>query len=291
MPHGTMRLGPLEVTALCDLAPHFPSPFSRAFPTIPAERHDDIRTRYPSAFDGPDEWVFHDHCFLVRTPSKLLLFDTGIGGPETLGAQWIRTAARLPDELAEVGVDPLDVDVVAISHAHLDHVGWNVVREGDEVRPRFPNARYALQRAEWEGFPPAGDDDDRSVFDDSLRPLEALGVLGLVDGEERLAEGVTLHLAPGHTPGHQVAVLEGGGERLALTGDLANHPAQAHEPAWRTGADMDPDHAARTRAEWFDRIEAWNALLCTAHFPEPFGRLARDDGERIWRPSADAGRG
>ena len=92
MPHGTTRLGSMEITALCDLAPHFPSPFSKAFPTIPPERHDEIRARYPSAFDGPDEWVFHDHCFLIRTPASLILFDTGIGGPETLGAQWIRTA-------------------------------------------------------------------------------------------------------------------------------------------------------------------------------------------------------
>src|SRR3954465_676728 len=103
MPHGTTRLGPLEVTALCDLSPHFPSPFSKAFPTIPAERRDAIRARYGSAFDGPDEWVFHDHCYLVRAASKLILFDTGIGGPETLGAQWIRTPGRLPAGLAEAG--------------------------------------------------------------------------------------------------------------------------------------------------------------------------------------------
>jgi glyoxylase-like metal-dependent hydrolase (beta-lactamase superfamily II) len=290
VPHGTARLGDLEITALCDMAPHFPEPFSRAFPTIPAERHDEIRTRYPAAFDGPDEWVFHDHCFLVRTPSTLILFDTGMGGPETLGAQWIETAGALPGELESVGVEAEDVDVVAISHAHLDHIGWNLIRNeaGADPRPRFPNARYALQRAEWDHFPRG--DDDGSAFDDSLAPLEALGVLGLVDGDERLADGVTLHHTPGHTPGHQVMVLEADGHWAVLSGDLSNHPAQTSDPTWRTGADMAPDEAAATRAEWFDRIEGWNALLCTAHFPEPFGHLLRAaDGTRAWDPRPPKG--
>jgi glyoxylase-like metal-dependent hydrolase (beta-lactamase superfamily II) len=286
MPHGTIRVGDIEVTALCDLSPHFPAPFSRAFPTIPPERHDEIRARYPAAFDGPDEWVFHDHCYLVRTPAATVLFDTGIGDASTLGAEWVGTPGELPAELEAAGALPEDIEVVVISHAHLDHIGWNLVRDdaGAEPRPRFPNARYALQRAEWEGFLAAGDEDDGTAFDQSLRPLEALGVLGLVEGEERLGDAITLHHTPGHTPGHQVAVLESRGDRAVLVGDLANHPAQAGEPTWRTGADMSADQAARTRSDWFERIEGWTATMCTAHFPEPFGRLARENGERVWRP-------
>jgi glyoxylase-like metal-dependent hydrolase (beta-lactamase superfamily II) len=286
MPHGTRLLGGFEITALCDLSPHFPSPFSKAFPTIPPERHDEIRARYPAAFDGPDVWVFHDHCYLLRTPTASVLFDTGMGGAWTLGSQWIGVTGGLPEELAAADVVPGGIDVVVISHAHLDHIGWTLDTDG---APLFPNARYALQRAEWEGFPAAGDSDDETAFDQSLRPLEALGVLDLVNGEERLAEGLTLHLAAGHTPGHQVAVLESRGERAVLSGDLANHPGQTAEPSWRTGADMDPDSAAATRARWFDTIEEWDALLCTAHFPEPFGHLRREGGVRIWSPLPSPG--
>jgi glyoxylase-like metal-dependent hydrolase (beta-lactamase superfamily II) len=287
MPHGTTRVGSIEVTALCDTAPHYPQPFSKAFPTIPQERHDEIRARYPDAFDGPDEWVFHDHCYLIRTPSALILFDTGVGGPETLWAGWVRPG-ELPGELEAASVAAAEIDVVAVSHAHLDHIGWNVVYDGDAgAAPRFPNARYVLQRAEWEEFPAGGDDEDRSAFDLSVGPLDALGVLHLADGVERLEGGVTLHPTPGHTPGHQVLVVEGGGDRAVLSGDLANHPAQTAEPSWRTEADQDPEHAASTRAEWLDRVEAWNALLCTAHFPDPFGRLRREGGLRSFHPLED----
>jgi glyoxylase-like metal-dependent hydrolase (beta-lactamase superfamily II) len=287
MPHGTVRIGDMEITALCDMAPPFLETFAEAFPTIPPERHAEIRARYPTAFDGPDHWVFHDHCFLVRTPSKVILFDTGIGGPTALGAQWFDIVGSLPAELEAAGAAPEDVDVVAISHAHVDHIGWNLELPGDgatDAKPRFPNARYALQRGDWEAFATIDDEGDREAFEQCLHPLESLGVLGLVDGDERLASGATLRHAPGHTPGHQVLVLDSGDQRAVLSGDLANHPAQTADPSWRSGADMEPDRAAATRAAWFDDIERSESMLCTAHYPEPFGRLRRDDGLRVWSP-------
>ena len=290
MPHGTVRIGDIEVTALCDVLADFPQPFSRAFPTIPEDRRAEFVARHPEAFSGPDTWLLHDHCYLVRTSERLILVDTGVGGNGTLGVEWIKTEGGLPAELEQVGVASEDVDVVVITHAHLDHIGWNLVRDGDggdggAARPRFANARYAVQRAEWEGFVRDGDEFDRKAFEQSLRPLESLGVLQLVDDGERVADGVTLRLAPGHTPGHQVVALESGGERAVLSGDLANHPAQVTEPAWVASGDLDPEGAAVTRARWLDTVEEWNATLCTAHFPQPFGRLAREDGRRVWRPS------
>jgi glyoxylase-like metal-dependent hydrolase (beta-lactamase superfamily II) len=286
VPHGTVRAGDIKVTALCDVVGHYPRPFAQAFPTIPPERHDEFRARYPEAFDGPDAWMLHAHCYLVRAGSTTLLVDTGVGDVGTMGAEWIHSSGGLPGELEGAGVAAAAIDVVAITHAHLDHIGWSVIRHGSEVEPMFPNARYAIQRAEWEGFTLTGDEDDRMAFDQSLAPLQALGVLGLADGEERLTEGVTLHLAPGHTPGHQVVLLESRGERAVLSGDLANHPAQVTEPSWRSRGDRDPDTAAITRTQWLDAVERWNALLCTAHFPQPFGHLARGDGGRFWRPEA-----
>jgi glyoxylase-like metal-dependent hydrolase (beta-lactamase superfamily II) len=254
-----------------------------AFPDVPEDHWPDIRARYPEAFDGEEEWRLHDYCYLVRTGRTVLLVDTGVGPVWALGAKWILSGGGLPDELAAAGVEVADVDTVVLTHAHLDHIGWNLHRTGRQVGPRFPNARYLLQRAEWEGFLDRGDEVDRAAFHQSVTPLESLGVLDLLDGERRIGEGLTVAPAPGHTPGHQVLVVESRGELAAITGDLANHPAQAEEPAWRASGDMDPQPAAESRARLLDRLEADGATICTAHWPGPFAHLVRRDGRRVVR--------
>jgi glyoxylase-like metal-dependent hydrolase (beta-lactamase superfamily II) len=69
-----------------------------------------------------------------------------------------------------------------------------------------------------------------------------------------------------------------------LSGDLSNHPAQVMEPGWRSSGDMDPALASWTRRRWLDRVEVEDMLLCTAHYPQPFGRLTREDGRRYFAP-------
>jgi hypothetical protein len=98
----------------------FPRPFARAFPTIPTERHDEFRARYPENFRGPEAWQMHDHCYAVRSAGALLLVDTGVGDRDTLGAQWFRTTGGLPSELEAVGLAPNDVDVVVITSTTSD---------------------------------------------------------------------------------------------------------------------------------------------------------------------------
>jgi glyoxylase-like metal-dependent hydrolase (beta-lactamase superfamily II) len=48
--------------------------------------------------------------------------------PGRPGATWIGTPGRLPTELAAVGVEPNEIDLVVLTHLHLDHVGWNLAR-------------------------------------------------------------------------------------------------------------------------------------------------------------------
>lgn len=280
MPHGSIDVGEVVVSALCDMVVAFPRPYRASFPDVPAQRWPQIRARHPDAFRG-DEWLMHHHAYLVRSGGRTVLVDTGVGPSGTLAASWFGASGRLLEDLADAGFAPGDVDVVVLTHAHLDHIGWNLDLAADEPRPTFPNARYVLQRAEWERFPQVGDDDDRAAFDAGVRPLERLGVLDLIDGESRLAPGVTATPAPGHTPGHQVVLVESGEQRAAITGDLANHPAQVTDPSWRTGSDLDPDDAARSRTELFARFEADRSVVCTAHWPDPFARLVREDGMRF----------
>jgi glyoxylase-like metal-dependent hydrolase (beta-lactamase superfamily II) len=214
----------------------------------------------------------------------VVLVDTGVGGPGAPGASWIGTPGRLPGELAGAGVDPDEVDLVVLTHLHLDHIGWNLAWDAGRPRPRFGGARYLVQRADWERFAREGDDDDRAAFERCVRPLRDLGALELLDGDRALSAELSLLHTPGHTPGSQSLLVRSGGAALLLWGDAANHPAQVDQPAWGPGSDLQPAAARATRRRLLGLLEAEGAWLGPAHFPEPFGTVAGDGEGRHWRP-------
>src|SRR5829696_4772528 len=93
--------------------------------------------------------------------------------------------------MAEEGVAPEDVDVVFLTHLHIDHVGWNTDRDGELV---FPSARYVTHR---DGVASArGSERPHIVRAVAPVPFEE------VAGETELAEGVTAFDIIGHFPGH-----------------------------------------------------------------------------------------
>jgi glyoxylase-like metal-dependent hydrolase (beta-lactamase superfamily II) len=282
MAHRSLTVGGVQVTAVCDVTGDFPAPLERAFPAVPAAAWAPWRRRHPEAFSGTDHWRLRDWCFVVRARDRVVLVDTGVGGPGVPGATWIGAPGRLPEELAAAGVDPDEIDLVVLTHLHLDHVGWNLAWDGDRPRPRFPRARYLVQRADWELFGSRGDENDREAFDRCVAPLRDLGVAELVDGDRVLDRQLALLHTPGHTPGSQSLLVASGDDTVLLWGDVANHPAQIGEPDWGPGSDVQPEVARRTRRRLLERIETEAMRLAPAHFPEPFGTVTRVDGARRW---------
>jgi glyoxylase-like metal-dependent hydrolase (beta-lactamase superfamily II) len=282
MAHGTVTVGAVQITALCDVVGDFPVALGLAFPGVERAAWEPYRRRYPEAFGGTDRWRLRDWCFVVRARDRVVLVDTGVGEAGTPGASWIGAPGRLPQELAAAGVEPDEIDVVLLTHLHLDHVGWNLAWDDDRPRPRFPQARYLLQRADWELFASQGDDNDREAFERCVRPLQTLGVVELLDGDRVLGPELTVLHTPGHTPGSQSLLVRSGGDAALLWGDVANHPAQLAEPAWSPRSDVRPEQARRTRQALLDRVETERMWLAPAHFPQPFGAVIRVEGRRRW---------
>ena len=74
-----------------------------------------------------------------------LLIDAGVGPFAIDGL----SGGALLHELAAIGVQPTDVDVIAVSHLHLDHDGWLETKHGGVT---FPNVVVHLGRADYEFF-------------------------------------------------------------------------------------------------------------------------------------------
>lgn len=243
MPYQSKIFGGVEVVALCDAV----GPMGEA-----------IRRPLPELFPGGDfadgqEWILHFHCHLLRSQGRTVLVDTGIGGLDSPASGWAPVPGRLTAELAAVGLDPGDVDVVVLTHLHSDHASGAVADGG----PAFPNARYVIQQAEldWVGGGLMRE-----------RVIQPLGdALQVVQGNAEPVAGIKVVLAPGHTPGHQVVQVDD----LIISGDLVLHEVQLADPSIPYLYDEDAERAVRTRTALLKRA----GVLATGHLADPFVSL------------------
>ena len=164
-----------------------------------------------------------DPCYLIRHPSGDLVWDTGL--PEALadlpnglnppGAPGVHLAVpkKLTAYLADLGLTAADIEFVSFSHMHFDHTGNGNL---------FAASTWIVDK-----------DERDAMFTAAARKGEDFaGYSALEQAKTTLIEGdavhdvfgdgtVTIHQAPGHTPGHTVLLVETAGHgAVLLTGDM-----------------------------------------------------------------------
>jgi len=268
----TTSVGTLEVVSIED-AVGLLGELGELYPDVPAEAWEPYRALYPDVFEG-SQWRLRCGCFLVRGDESTVLVDTGVGPP---GA-WEWNALReggLPSALEAIGVAPDDVDVVLLTHLHIDHLGWNTGADGSVS---FPRARYLVHRDAVE-FVRARTDLPHLAR--CVVPL--LDRFELVAGETEVASGIRVRELPGHYPGHLGVQVESEGRRLELIADLAVHPAHLHEPGWVYVADGDPPTCAETRRRVLPELVDQDVLVACGHYPgSGIGRVVTRDGRVVF---------
>ena len=273
----TVRVGDVEIMQLSDGILEFD--LCNFFPTIPGEEW----TQYESYLTHEHKVRFNLGSYLIRSAGRTILVDTGLGPrpADTPDVPW----GELMRSFAASGVRPDEVNMVVMTHLHRDHVGWNVLREGQRYVPTFPNARYWRSRKDWEtSHLPDVQPQRYPNAPTCVWPLEELGLIEFMDGEHSITRELTAVPTPGHTPGHVSILITSQGQRALVLGDAAHSPAQVEEPDWVSRADMDPELTRQTRKALLDRLEREQILVAAGHFESPgFGRIVRLDGRRYWR--------
>ncbi|MET0304275.1 MAG: MBL fold metallo-hydrolase [Acidimicrobiia bacterium] len=194
---------------------------------------------------------------------QTVLIDAGVGPFATRGL----AGGALLRELAAVGVQPADVEVVAITHLHLDHDGW-VTTKADGVT--FPNAVVHVGRADFEHFVVEQASPDFRVARHKREGLQALldgGRLVLVDDELEIAPGVVALPTPGHTPGHLAFAVGDRHERVLVLGDAMYCPEQLTDADLTAMHDLDPALARRTRELLQREADRHGTQAVGCHFP------------------------
>ncbi|HZZ16550.1 MAG TPA: MBL fold metallo-hydrolase [Candidatus Sulfotelmatobacter sp.] len=216
---------------------------------------------------------------LVEAPGLRLLVDTCVGNdkPRHMLGDKAQTTPFL-QHLADLGWDRERVDIVLCTHLHVDHVGWNTMLVDGKWIPTFPNARYLIGKREFEHWSHEGDEEQRDMMVDSVRPIFDAGLVDLVEMNHRIAPEVRLMPSAGHTPGHVSVMIESGGQRAVITGDVAHHPCQMAHPEWSTSFDSDREAALSTRLRMFKEWADKPVLVIGTHYVAPTAGHVKRDG-------------
>ena len=166
--------------------------------------------------------------YAVVHPAGSLLFDTGIGtGSYEIETGFRPVIALAASDAAVRGLEPDDVVALACSHLHFDHGGQNAAFPGrPDPRPgaeREAHARTGLHDRRVGRLP------RRSYIEE--------------DGDDELLPGVRLIPTPGHTPGHQIAAVDGAAGTDRLVGSAPHPPngtARTYRGRVRRGSAWDP---------------------------------------------------
>lgn len=224
-------------------------------------------------------------CILIEHDSGLVLIDCGAGNKENArfidiyGIENQGAAGRtaLEDALAQLGHRPEDISMVIDSHLHFDHGGGNTFRnEGGEIVPTFPNARYIMQRGEFDYASHTNERTAASYFPHNFAPVAAASLIDFVEGEKEIASGIRVLPTPGHVPYHQSILLESKGEKAFYLADLV--PTAAHLPLpWIMGYDVEPLVTLETKRRVLARALKEEWLLIFEHdATHAWGRVAHD---------------
>lgn len=188
------------------------------------------------AMIGSDGFDMVVNCFLLRGPNGVTLIDAGCG------TSWGENFGKARLLLAELGLQPGDVDRVLVTHVHGDHVPglW----DGQEAY--FPRAEMLVPERELAFFtnkdlldtvPEAR----RSGFGLAAHLQQAYGdrIRAIADGP--VLDGVSAVPLPGHTPGHTGYRIGSGPDGLLIWAD-ALHLArwQPANPGLAMVYDLDP---------------------------------------------------
>lgn len=220
----------------------------------------DARNRVPVAL----------RCLLAEGHGRRVLVDTGIGDRWDARQRDIygleRRAGQLLTELEAAGIARDSITDVVLTHLHFDHVGGACLDFAGGMAPVFAQARWWVQRQQWDWAHHPSDRDRVSFRLEDFAVLAETGRLELVDGKTEVLPGLRLVPVHGHTPGMQIVEFRSAAGALVFLADLIPTAAHLHLP-WIAGFDLNPLLTLSEKRELLSRAVENDDLLVFQHDP------------------------
>ncbi len=206
------------------------------------------------------------NCLLVQTGTQNVLIDTGYGSkipPKQRAIFAIEPGEPLVENLRTLGVAPEQIDVVILTHLHFDHAGGATrLDENGQLVDTFPNARYIVQKREWEIAVAQLPELVAAYPLENILPLENTGRLTFIDGDVEIIPGFRALVTGGHTAAHMSVVIASAGQTAVYLADIC--PSQHHlRSLWCMSYEVDLLQVRRYKPKILGQIadNGWLALF------------------------------
>jgi glyoxylase-like metal-dependent hydrolase (beta-lactamase superfamily II) len=207
---------------------------------------------------------------LLEKGEKKILVDTG------MGYKWDEKAKKIYDidpqknsieiSLNEFNLKPEDITDVILTHLHFDHTGGSTKSENGKIVPAFPNAKYFVQKKNFEWAMNPSDRDKGSYIKDNFEPLYEEGMLNLLS-DEKFDDEIDFIVVNGHTFGQQLLKISDAKNTILYCGDL--FPTTSHIPLpYVMGYDLQPLITITEKKEILPAAVDENWKLFFEHDPE-----------------------
>lgn len=222
---------------------------------------------------------------LVQSSNYNILLDTGLGWGLDSGSQYT-DVSNVCTNLRIFGLSPKDITHVILTHLHYDHAAGSSFTDAEsKTRPTFPNATYYVHLQEWDFALEQSNGQqlsysERYRLDDFYRLVSDNQVTFLSGDITEIINGITVVKTGGHTPGHQMVIIESNGEKAYYMGDLLPTEYQLNEYAMEK-ADIYPLEAKKKKVRILQQACDEKALLLFYHSGNgQAGHLFKDDDKK-----------
>ena len=207
---------------------------------------------------------------LLESESKKILIDTGMGSKwddKARNIYAIDENSSMNSVLAQRGLKTEDITDVILTHLHFDHTGGSTIMKNGKLEPAFPNAKYYVQKQNFDWARNASDRDKGSYIKENFIPLFEEGVLNFIIGNAKFDDEIEMIVINGHTFGQQMVKISDSSNTILFCADLM--PFVSHIPLpYIMGYDLQPLVTLEEKKKYLKMAVDENWRLFFGHDPE-----------------------
>jgi glyoxylase-like metal-dependent hydrolase (beta-lactamase superfamily II) len=207
---------------------------------------------------------------LLISDNKKILIDTGMGNKwdeKSKNIYKIDQNISLEHELELIGIKSEEITDILLTHLHFDHTGGSTKVENGKLVPTFTNAKYYVQKKNFELAVKPSERDRGSYIKENFDVLMKEGLLQLIDGEIDFDENISFRIINGHTFSQQMIKISDSSQTLLYCSDLMPFISQIKIP-YVMGYDLQPLVTVEEKKKYLKLAAEENWYLYFSHDPD-----------------------